>query len=139
MPLSDEIITNARNNVAQDIHDSFSKYIQPSPTGEFAVELPGVQLAERDVIVASESVVAVPWVFRGEHVDVFLSVPATGLPIELRGATFVDVSSGKESDWTYSRFIDYLGALHQLGVTGVSRPAFGPDYFQEVVKYMRSQ
>ena len=139
MPLSDEILTTAATNVEEDVTTFFSAYLEPAgPKGGFAIELNGVEISPRELVVSSNSVVGVPWAFRGIHIADFLGVCKSGILVELLGATFVNASSQKEDDWTYSRYIDYLGALHQLGVSAVSRPAFMPGDFEEVVKYMRS-
>jgi hypothetical protein len=139
MPLSEEILATAATNVGDDVTSFFSRYLRPAgPHGGFAIELNGVEIDPRELVVSSNSVVGIPWAFRGIHINDFLGVCKSGILVELLGATFVDMSSGKEPDWTYSRYIDYLGALHQLGVTAVSRPAFTPGDFEEVVKYMRS-
>jgi hypothetical protein len=141
MPLADEILDLAATNVGTDISSYFGKYFEPV-LNPFTVELPGVDVAPRELLVSSNALVAVPWAYKGTHVDTFLGVAATGILITLRGATFVDTSAGSDKEhadsWTYSRYIDYLGALHQLGVTATSRPAFMPDDFAEVRKYKQS-
>ena len=45
---------------------------------------------------------------------------------ELRGATFVDVRDPDPDCWIYYRFIDYLCALHHIGVQTIARPALTP-------------
>jgi hypothetical protein len=137
MPLAEDIVAAAATNVQTDVEAGFSQIFRPGPHGGFAIELNGKKLEPQELVVSSNSVVGVPWVFTGEHVYDFLGVCPTGIVVALRGGTFVDVSSGGQDTWTYSRFIDYLGALHQLGVTAVSRPAFEPKDFEAVVKYMR--
>ena len=138
MPLSEKVLSAAAANVEKEIKEFFSRFFEAGADGGYAIELPGAKIDTQELLVSSNSVAAVPWVFRGRHIDEFLGVCATGILVELRGTTYVDASSDNEADWKYSRYIDYLGALHQLGVTAVSRPAFTPDDFEEVVKYMRS-
>jgi hypothetical protein len=56
-----------------------------------------------------------------------LDIEETGVNFELRGTTFVDIRED-ESYWVYYRYIDFIGALHQLGVPTVARPVLtAPD------------
>jgi hypothetical protein len=139
MPLSEKILSSAATNVGRDIDQCFRKFFRPEPIdGAFTVEIPGVEISMTELLVSSNSVVAVPWRYHGVHVDTFLGVPATGREVDLQGATFVLMKSENDNDWTYARYIDYLGMLHQLGVSTDTRPAFTPTDYEEVLKYMRS-
>ena len=49
--------------------------------------------------------------------------------LELRGLTVVQVAGDSEG-WQYSRFVDFLGALHQMGVTTTTRPMLTSERYE---------
>ena len=83
----------------------------------------------------SEQLAAIPWTYSCTHTGDFLGVPPTYLDIELRGATFVDVRNGDGQEgrrgWTFYRYVDYLGALQQIGVTTATRPVANPERYAD--------
>lgn len=123
----EEGMRNVLEAVAADIAGGFEGVFS---SGEFRRELHGSDLDENEVFATAKELVAVPWVYRCRHIGDFLGVPPTFIEIELRGATFVRVVSPDPKEWDYFRYIDYVGALHQLGVTTTSRPALTVDEFE---------
>jgi len=123
MALSPEIVTQILNTIEPDIRAGFKESFRPISFGR---DLHGAGLADAKAFATSDVLVAVPWVFRAQHVGDFIGVPATYIEFELRGATFVQVAEddpGNSEKWGYFRYIDYIGALQQLGVTTTTRPA----------------
>jgi hypothetical protein len=128
MPTKGVNISDVLESVAADIRGGFEGILS---SGEFVRELNGVtDLGENDVIATALQLVVVPWVYRCTHVGDFLGVPPTYIALELRGTTFVRVLSPDPKGWDYFRYIDYLSALHQLGVTTTSRPALTIKQFE---------
>ncbi len=121
MVIEKDLVEQALASVEADLAAGFGEVL-----GEmhFGRDLHGSTLEQNELFATSDQLVVVPWVLRGTHVGEFLGVPPTYVELELRGTTFVQVAgSGDEADWTYHRYVDYLGALHQMGVTTTSRPA----------------
>ena len=54
--------------------------------------------------------------------DVFLEIPPTYVRFELRGATFVNVGDDDAEQWVYNRYVDFLCALHHMGVSTYCPP-----------------
>jgi SnoaL-like polyketide cyclase len=126
MELDDKVIAQALRSVEHDLVAGFEGVLEAR---EFTRDLHGADLEHGRLFATSADLVVVPWVWRAVHVGEFLGVPPTYVELELRGTTFVHVSASKdETDWAYYRYVDYLGALHQLGVT-VSRPALTSDEY----------
>ena len=123
MALNSEIVTQILNTIEPDIREGFKGSFRPI---EFGRDLHGAGLADDKAFATSDLLVVAPWVLRAQHVGDFLGVPATYIEFELRGATFVQVAvddPGNSEKWAYFRYIDYIGALQQLGVTTTTRPA----------------
>jgi hypothetical protein len=125
MAFDDKTLDRALKSVEHDLIAGFEGVLEPC---EFSRDLHGAQLEHEQLFATSEHLVVVPWVFRAVHVGELLGVPPTFVEIELRGTTFVHASAKDPSEWAYYRYVDYLGALHQLGVT-VSRPALTSDEY----------
>jgi hypothetical protein len=125
MASDDKYLDRALQSVEHDLIAGFEGVLDPC---EFTRDLHGADLAHEQLFATSKDLVVVPWVFRAVHVGEFLGVPPTYVEVELRGTTFVHVSGRDESEWAYYRYVDYLGFLHQLGVT-VSRPALSSDEY----------
>jgi hypothetical protein len=127
MALEPEIVDSILGTIGPDIQQGFGGSFE---FVSFGRDLHGSDLAEEHAVATGDFLVAAPWVYRAQHVGLFLGVPATFMEIELRGTTFVRTSEDDPSDqsaWAYYRYIDYLGALHQLGVTTTTRPALMAD------------
>ena len=140
MPISDTTIDLAKQRVERDIRDGFAERLSPSADADpvFTIELeesvalgyPG--LAEADAVATSESVVVVPWVYHCVHTGPFLEIPPTFVSFDLRGTTFVNVGLGDNpATWILHRFVDFLCALHHIGVYTSVRPALNvQDYLR---------
>jgi hypothetical protein len=138
MPLDDQTVAIALENIEDEVRSGFPGLAPNTDQGRpvFQAELHDADDLDDDEIVArTERGVAVPWVYRCTHVDDFLGVPATWVNLELRGATFVRVTDDDPLQWEYYRYIDYIGALHQMGVSVISRPALTPRQFAEYQKH----
>ncbi len=130
MDLDDTFLTKALRSVEHDLVAGFEGVLEPC---EFTRDLHGAKLEHEQLFATSDELVVVPWVFRAVQVGEFLGVPPTFVELELRGTTFVHTGGKDETDWAYYRYVDYLGALHQLGVT-VSRPALTSDEYHAWTK-----
>ncbi len=125
MPIDDDIVTRAVDSVRQDVVEGFAAALSPRDHG-FQIDLDGSPAV--GAVTTSESMVTVPWAYACVHTGPFLGVPPTYVDVELRGATVVRVE-GVQAEWSYHRYIDFLGALHQLGVSTSVRPVLTPDQY----------
>src|SRR5262245_45785920 len=130
MPITSTQFADALDMIQDDIKGGFDGVLDANGSSAFQFELDEAPLASGDVIATTESVVIAPWVFRCTHSGTFLGVPATFVELELRGTTFVHVNSEESGNWLLYRYIDYLGALHQMGASTVTRPALMPDEYE---------
>jgi hypothetical protein len=130
MPVDQGVIDAALKLVEEDIVAGFDGVFDAAGVPAFFFELDGSTLTDTDLIAPSDaSVVPVPWRFHCTHRGRFLGVPATFVELDLRGATFVHAVGATERDWVLFRYVDYLGALHQMGAGTVTRPALTPDQY----------
>jgi hypothetical protein len=128
MPLADEIVATAMTYVQQDIVDGFDKILDPGLNPMFEFDDLGGALAIEQSITRSDEAISMPWRYTATHVGPFLGIPATNITFTLRGMTIV-IPADKLEDWQFFRCIDYLCALHELGVTTTTRPALTPDEY----------
>jgi hypothetical protein len=121
---------DAKAAVREDIVEGLSDYLSPDPDVDpaevFAIDLTDSGLEEADVVATSETLVVIPWAYQCVHTGPFLEIPPTYVRFELRGATFVNVADEDPDRWPHYRFIDYLCALHHIGVQTIVRPALTP-------------
>jgi hypothetical protein len=131
MPISAANIVRARTNVERDVVSGFDGLLSPQPSADpaFVIELKGSGLGEELAVATSESVVVVPWVYKCVHTGPFLGVQPTYISFDLRGATFVKADSPDIEEWLYHRFVDYLCALHEIGISTNVRPALSPEEY----------
>jgi hypothetical protein len=122
MTRGDDVAEAAKKLVRSDIVGGLEGALSSRADAPFAFGLHDCPLDDETTFATSEQLVVVPWRYPCTHTGTFLDIPATGVDFELRGATFVDVRAEHEGDWTYYRYIDFIGALHQLGVPTVARP-----------------
>jgi hypothetical protein len=122
MARGDDVADAAKKLVRSDIVGGLGEMLSSRDDAPFAFGLHESELDDETTFATSEQLVAVPWRYPCTHTGTFLDIPATGIDFELRGTTFVDVRDELESRWTYYRYIDFIGALHQLGVPTVARP-----------------
>jgi hypothetical protein len=135
MPMDD--IGDFEREVTKDITNcfqgAFGSRLEANETLEFGfVDREGNRNGGLAYLVGrNEDVVAIPWAYRCTHDGFFLGVAPTYLDIVLRGATFVDTRSGPDDrdNWIYYRYVDYLGALQQIGVTTATRPVVTPEQY----------
>src|SRR3954466_2784720 len=130
MPIDPERVKGAVAFVERDVREGFGPFLTAAENNAFTIELTDSSIDSNDTTMTSDSLVAVPWVYRCAHTGPFLDVPATYVDLELRGVSFVDVRGQNADDWTYHRYIDYIGALHQLGVQTTNRPALDPEQYE---------
>jgi hypothetical protein len=135
MPISPAVIETVKNRVQSDVIDGLSSSFTVDDSSDamnpaFSITLAGPDdLAEADVIAASETFVAVPWVFACVHTGPFLDVQPTYIRFQLHGTTFVHAAAPDAGDWIFYRFIDFLGALYDLGISTSVRPALTADEY----------
>jgi hypothetical protein len=128
MPIDQQTIDLAKDRVRDDILGGFEGILSADGNSAFSIDLKDSGLDDTDVVAASESVVVVPWRYRCVHTGTFLEIPPTYVRFELTGTTFVNVGL---DTWVFHRFIDFLCALHHIGVSTSVRPALdGEEYRQ---------
>jgi hypothetical protein len=121
----DDVVSQVVDDLRAGLGDWLRQEGDDSPA--VRIELAEADASPEEVVTASDGFVALPWTCTGQHVGPLLGVPATFLPLEVRGITVVDTRPDREA-WRYHRSIDFLSVLHQLGV-GVGRPALEADDF----------
>jgi len=122
MSRGDDMAAAAKERVQFDIVDGFKEMLSSRLDATFAFGLHQSDLDDGATFATSNELVVVPWRYPCTHTGTFMDIAATNVDLELRGTTFVDIRSDTQSDWTYYRYIDFIGALHQLGVPTVARP-----------------
>jgi hypothetical protein len=130
MPVDDNRVRLAQQHVRDDLESGFKESFSARDDDSVAFELHDADIDDPQVVVRSDDVVAFPWRYSCRHTGPFLGVPATQLDVELRGVTFVDVRDTDADAWTFYRYVDFLGALHQLGVSAIGRPALAPAEYE---------
>ena len=118
-----------------DVIGGFSEVFAPRSGGgaggdAFVVGLHDSTLPWEATIAQSDAVAVVPWTLFCTHVGEFLGVPATHIDLELRGTTFIIPEGQHSTSLQLHRYIDYLGALHQLGAGTTTRPAVSDDEYR---------
>jgi len=133
MPIDAATIALAIARVEQDVVNGFDGALTPAGSGAFELDLDESGLTSTEVVATSEVVIVMPWVFRCVHTGPFIGVQATFVHFDLRGTTFVHVGSGETDpdDWRYHRYIDFLCALHHMGISTGVRPALTAPEFME--------
>jgi hypothetical protein len=122
MTRGDDVAEQAKVLVQSDIVDGLKEMLSSRDDAAFSFGLHNSTLDDASAMATSENLVALPWRYPCTHTGTFLDIPATGIDFELRGTTFVDVTDQYEREWIYYRYIDFIGALHQLGVPTAARP-----------------
>jgi hypothetical protein len=122
MSRGDDFVDQAKKLVQYDVEQGFSEMLSSRTDAQFAFGLHDSDLEDETTFATSDQLVVLPWRYPCTHTGTFLDIPPTEIDFELRGTTFVDVRHDAETAWTYYRYVDYLGALHQLGVPTVARP-----------------
>ncbi len=135
MPISPAIIVVVKNRVQSDVISGLSSSFTADDRADamtpvFSITLAGPEdLEEGDVVAASESFVAVPWADACVHTGPFLEIQPTYVRFQLHGTTFVHAAAPDPDDWIYYRFIDFLCALYNIGVSTNVRPALTGDEY----------
>jgi SnoaL-like polyketide cyclase len=131
MPITPSTIAEVLKEVRDDVIQGYADALEPRGGSEgFAMGLEGSGLAAEESFATSDDLVAVPWTYACTQTGPFLDIQATQVDLVLRGVTFVQVITDNPANWWYYRYVDYLGALHQLGVSTSVRPALSPDEYQ---------
>src|SRR5262245_20475376 len=121
MSRGDDFVDLAKERVQVDVEDGFKGMLIARAGEPFTFGLHDSPLDDATTFGTSDELVVLPWRFPCTHVGTFLDIPPTELDLELRGTTFVDIREDDLTAWRYYRYIDYIGALHQLGVPTVAR------------------
>jgi hypothetical protein len=82
-------------------------------------EFPGVKVA---AVEGKRGRVAVEWTYRGRHVGNLGGILGTGKVLTVEGVTIVEQRDGEAP--RFKRYVDWAGAMSQLGVTASFRPSF---------------
>jgi hypothetical protein len=108
--------------VAQDVQEGMGRWLRAD---DDSIERAGFRVlepfdVEREGIRGPETgTVAVPWAWVGRHEEDVMGFAPTGQVVELRGVTLVrDTEAGP----AFSRFVDWVSALGQMGVGLWTRP-----------------
>jgi hypothetical protein len=131
MSRGDDFAGVAKQRVQTDVEECFKEMLSSRDDAAFAVGLHGSELDDASAFATSDNLVVVPWRYPCTHTGTFLDIPATGMKFELRGTTFVDIREDDERKWNYYRYIDFIGALHQLGVPTVARQVLADELVVE--------
>ena len=122
MPIGDDLAARRRNAGGRsDVEERSQARWSSRERSAFAFGLHDSDLDDDLAVATSDNLVVVPWRYPCTHTGTFMDIPATDLDFELRGTTFVDIR-GPSNAWTYYRYIDFIGALHQIGAAYDVRP-----------------
>jgi hypothetical protein len=122
MSRGDDFIEQAKERVQYDVEEGFREVLSSRTDARFIFGLHDSDLDDETTFATSDQLVVLPWRYPCTHTGNFLDIAPTEIDFELRGTTFVDIRDDAVSTWTYYRYVDFLGALHQLGVPTVARP-----------------
>ncbi len=135
MPIDLLVLGAVLDAVAEDISGGYRKELSPRGGDDaFTIVLEKSDLEPMQSFAQSDELVAVPWNYACVHTGTFLDIPATFIPLDLQGVTFVHVRGEDRREWDFHRYIDYLGALQQLGVSMSIRPALSDEEYDNWVK-----
>jgi hypothetical protein len=135
MPIDLLVLGAVLEAVGEDVTRGYEAALSPRGGGDaFAIGLEDSGLEPMQSFAQSDELVAVPWRYSCTHTGDFLSIPATFVSLELEGVTFVHVRSGERDDWDFHRYVDYLGALQQIGVSMSVRPALEEEEYDNWIK-----
>jgi hypothetical protein len=136
MPITPGVIETVKVRVQTDIvHGLASSFTSDNsadamdPAFTITLNGPADILDAPDFVAASDTFVAVPWVWACVHTGRFLDVQPTYIRFQLHGTTFVHATAPDPDDWTYYRYIDFLCALYNLGISTSVRPALTADEY----------
>jgi hypothetical protein len=127
MTRGDDFVDEAKKLVQYDVEQGFNDLLSSRTDAPFAFGLHESPLDDATTFATSEELVVLPWRYPCTHVGPFLDIPRTDADFELRGTTFVDIREDDPNAWRYYRYVDYIGALHQLGVPTVARRVIAPE------------
>jgi hypothetical protein len=128
MTKGDEVWEDAVELIENDIVNGFEGSLTARRDAPFAIGLSGAEVDEELTVLTSDEFVVAPWIYPCTHTGMFLGVPATYIDLDLRGTTFVDIRRARNR-WKFFRYIDYVGALHQLGVSTSGRPSLSESQY----------
>jgi hypothetical protein len=117
MPLGEEAV----NMVQRDVEQGIGAWLVPADDVDGAgfrvqarFERDGGRLGNGDT-----GTTAVPWAFRGRHEYDVMGFLPTGRVVDVQGVTIVhETPDGPQ----FARFVDWVGALSQMGVSLFTRP-----------------
>ena len=135
MPIDLLVLGNVLEAVGEDVIRGYHKSLSPLGGNDaFTIGLERSDLEPMQSFAQSDQLVAVPWRYACTHTGTFLDIPATFVPLELQGVTFVHVLDDNRESWQFHRYVDYLGALQQLGVSMSVRPALSEKEYNNWVE-----
>jgi steroid delta-isomerase-like uncharacterized protein len=97
-------------------------------TGGLWSAFPDLTITEESIGEIGRDLVATQWVMRGTNTGGLMGLPPTGLPIELRGADFIELAEGRIRSVT--GYFDSAQTPRQLGLDVIVQPKeLGPFKF----------
>ena len=134
MPIDPGVVEKVLERFSNDITESFADALSPASDPAVTIGLNEIVpsepvLTQAELVAVSDALVAIPWSYNCIHTGVFVGIPATYITFELRGTTFVDPRDSNPHRWTYYRYVDFIGALHQIGVQTSVRPALTDEQY----------
>jgi SnoaL-like polyketide cyclase len=134
MPLDPGVVAKVLERFKDDVQAVFAEGLSPASDDPITIGLvkaepTGNEPTEQQAVAVSDAVVAVPWTYDCTHTGIFLGIPPTFIRLQLSGTTFIDPREQNVHNWTYYRYVDFIGALHQLGVQTSVRPALTSEQY----------
>lgn len=135
MPIDLLVLGSVLEAVGEDVIRGYRKSLSPlGGSDAFSIGLEESDLEPMQSFAQSDQLVAVPWRYECTHTGTFLEIPATHVALQLQGVTFVRVHDDNRESWEFHRYVDYLGALQQIGVSMSVRPALSEKEYNNWVE-----
>jgi hypothetical protein len=110
----------ATDIVHRVVAEGLGALVAPRGDGHGFVQPDGFEsIGDEPIADEQDRVVAVPWEWRGVHVEALLGVASTQRDVVVRGVTLV---TGEEGAELLHRYIDWADVLQQLGARVFGRP-----------------
>jgi len=125
----------AKRNVQRDIEKGIGHIF--GPFEESAVSIP--EELEKHLLELNEAtVVAVPWIYKCQHIGIFQDLLPTHRAIEMHGVTFVNYSQDGDNP-VFHRYVDWLGVMNQLGLEVNWRVPIEEEDYSKALREYRDQ
>ena len=128
MPSFQEALQSVRQDIGKGIGEVFG------PFEEDAVTVP--ENLEKLIADSQGGVVAVPWIYKCQHIGNFKGLLPTDRKIEMHGVTFVNYTQD-EANPMFHRYVDWLGVVNQLGLEVSWRVPVDEEQYREGRRRLR--